>query len=574
MLVAAGWWIDRQGASAQTSVTRFALHNVGISIDAFQGLALSPDGRRLVYRAIGEDGRERLYVRSFDSLEVNPLPGSELGWLPFFSPDGERVGFFSQGGLKAVMLASGIARTIATVDRGGFSGATWLPDDSVIFANSSKQLGRVHASGGEVEYLEVLGLRESDFVVAPSALPGGDALLCGVSNGSTFDVAVFDLADRTLTVIAENGFTPTYSASGHVLYQQGQNGPLMAMPFDPKQRAATGAAFPVISDLGTRVSYQVRMFTIANDGTLAYIPNSTLLDKGALAWVDRQGSSSQIVEVDKMIDMPRISHDGRRVAFRAPAPNCDIWVHDLERGVTTRLTREGDNHGIAWSPDDKRLAFARLEVPFQWGVRSTAVDGAGNVDVLSPPTIPRGFVSSFSSDGDFILVGAGLDTGGDVYLVTTKDQSVKPLLNSRFMERAAVFSPDGRYLAYVGDESGREEVYVQPFPALDAREQISTDGGAEPVWSRDGKELFFKSDRKMMVVDVVATSTFSAGRPRQLLETELSARGSSGLASYDVSPDGQRFVMVRERTGVEGAQLNVVLGWFKELGNMAPKGTR
>mgnify|MGYP001579364499 FL=1 len=571
IVTVAAWLLSRPQSIAPRPVIRFALTGIGMPIDAFQGIALSPDGKRLVYRALGDDGREQLHLRSFDSLDVKHLRGSELGWMPFFSPDGERVGFYAAGSLKVIALASGMVRQVAMIDRGGYSGAVWLPDDTIIFAGSSNQFGRVNATGGKVESLEVKGMREGEFVISPSALPGGDALLCGVGNGSIFSIAVYDIKERSLTPIAENGFTPAYAPSGHVVYQQGQSGPLMALPFDLKRRMATGEPFPVISDPGTRVSYQVRMFTIGADGTLAYIPQSALLDNGALTWVDRMGEATPIVEIPRVIDTPRLSHDGRQIAFRSPAPECNIWVHDLESGVTTRVTREGDNHGVAWSRDDANLFFARLQVPEQWAVMSTAANGAGNVEAISAAVIPRGFVSSISADGEHILVDGGNDSGADdVYLVDTKERSVKPLLNSRYVERAAVFSPDARYIAYVSEASGRAEVYVQSYPEAKERRQISTEGGSDPAWSRDGKELFFRSDRKIMVVDVIAEPNFSAGRPRTLFETRYPSRGSSGLTNYDVAPDGKHFVMVRERSTLGGATINIVVNWLQVLEAMAP----
>lgn len=574
LVAAALWFLSSSDAPRPEVVTRFSINGTKIPVDAFQGMALSPDGRRLVYRAIDDDGRERLNIRSFDSLEAKSLAGSESGWAPFFSPDGERVGFYTQGVLKFVTLSNGMTKTIALVDLGGYSGATWLPDDTIIFANSSRRFGRVRVSGGEVETLEVKDLRDGHIVVSPFALPDGKSLLCGISDGSAFNIGLFDIASRSLTMIAENGFTPIYGKSGHILYQQDPGG-LMALEFDTQRRKVLGDPFLVAQDIGRRVSYQVRMFSIASNGTLAYVRTSAKLESGALVWVDRQGQSSPIVEVERVVDTPRISPDGRRIAFRAPGPMCDIWVHDIERGVTTRLTREGDNHGIAWFGDSRRVAFCRLGAPSLWNVMSASLDGAGDVEELLPPGIPRGFVSSVTQDGQLILVGGTTsDTGEDVFLVNTKDKLSKPLLHSRFWEHAAVFSPDGKYVAYACNESGKEEVYVQSFPALDSREQISTDGGSQPIWSRDGKELFFKLDKKMMVVDVTLQPTFSAGRPRILWESDFSPRSNSGLGVYDVTPDGQRFVMVRDRSSTGGADVNVVLNWFEELRAMTPKGKK
>lgn len=553
-------------------VTRFAITETRMPNDAFLGVALSPDGRQLVYRAVADDGFEDLKIRSLDSLEANPLSdAADGGWSPFFSPDGGRVGFFTRGILKFVTLASGITRNIALIDQGGYSGAAWLPDDTIIFAGSSSKFGRVRADGGAVESLEVNGLREGEYVISPWALPDGQAILCGVGGGVEFDIAVYDLASRTLRKLVENGFSPMFSTSGHILYQLGKDGPLMAAPFDVKRREVTGPALPVLSDLGARAGYQVRPFAVAADGTLAYVPKSSAVELGTLMWVDRQGETELITDFQRGVDIPRLSHDGRRIAFRIPAPNCEIWVHDLQRGVTTRLTHEGDNHGVAWSSNDESILFANLTAPQTWSVMTAPADGSGKASAISATGILRGFVSSVSPDGNFVLVNSTNPNGEDVYLVSIAEAQVGPLLNSRYRERAAVFSPDGNHIAYVSDESGREEVYVQPFPLLNHREQISTNGGADPVWSRDGKELFFRSGFKMMVVAVALEPQFSAGRQQFLFETDFTARGNSGLASYDVSLDGQRFVMVRQRAGQGGARVNIVLNWFDELEAQARK---
>jgi eukaryotic-like serine/threonine-protein kinase len=568
-------WLRGSAAPVRSPTPRrFELHDTGMPVDTFQGLALSPDGRKLAYRAIREDGTECLHVRSFDTLAPTALVGTESGWLPFFSPDGERVGCFAQGSLKVVTIAGGIVRALAKIER-GFTGATWLPDDRIFFAGtSSPAFGLVHASGGAIEYVDVPGLGPGQFVLAPWALPGGEALLCCVSNGASFDVAVFDLADRSLRVLAENGFTPTYAATGHVVFQQGEAGALVALPFDAERRVATGTAFPVSTDLGARVSYQVRMFALADDGTLVYVPKSSLLDSGALLWADRQGKLEPIFEMQKIIDLPRLSHDGKRIAFRAPAPLCEIWVHELERGVTTRVTHGGDNHGLAWSPDDERLAFAQFEGG-SWRVVSTAIDAVGEPEPLTPTLLSRGFVCSYSPDGKLVLLQSTSEaTGVDVELLDLADESVKPLLHSRFDERAPVFSPDGRFFAYVSNEEGRDEVYVQSFPALDVREKISTGGGTDPTWSPAGDELFFLSERHIQAVPVSTRPRFSAGRPKALFEPDASGSITSGMARFDVSADGQRFVVVRQLAAAGGSTLVVALDWFQELRAQAPAAGR
>jgi hypothetical protein len=559
----------RSSGERPPQVRRFALHGANISIDSLQGLALSGDGRRLVYRAMNAQVQEQLYLRPIGALAAEPLPGTEQGYLPFFSPDGEEVGFASQGVLKVLALDTGVIRNLATLE-GGFSGGAWLDDGRIVWtASAGHRIRSISALGGEPVYIELEGEAKRDLVVSPSPLPGGSAVLLSLRSGPQFDIAVYDLSTRALTVIGQ-GMTPTYVATGHVLYQEAE-GPVMGLPFDVERRSPTGSPFPALPDVGPRVSTHTRMFAVARDGTLVYIPKSAFLERGAIVSVDRAGNAETLLELGRLLDNPRFSRDGRRIAFRTMGPNCDLWVHDLDRGVTSRITRSGDNHGNVWLPGDGRIAFLRL---FQPGTTLFAADAGGSGDAvgLLEPDITRGFASSCSPDGRYLLLGTQTDVGADVLLADTTNGTTRPFLHSPAAERAAVFSPDGRHVAYVSDEEGREEVFVQPFPALDARAKISVGGGRDPVWSRDGKELFFLSGRRMMVADVESSAGFSASRPRELFEAAHLQDWNSTLASYDVSPDGQHFAMVRQRSGTEGVELHVVLGWFEELRARDPRG--
>jgi serine/threonine-protein kinase len=572
-LAAGTMWLALRPASDPRPVRRFELSGMGMPIDAFQGLALSPDGSMLIVRARDEDGNEMLQVRSFDTFELEPLANSESGWLPFFSPDGQKIGFFAMGQVRTVSLHGGLARTITDTNE-GFSGGVWLPDDTIVFAGlESNVLFRVSADGGEVETIEVDGVGDDFILTSPALLPGGKAMLCGVRRGSRFDVAAFGLAERKLHVVAENGFTPVWAASGHVLFQQGVNGPLVALPFDPDRLVATGPPLPVLSDLGARVSFQVRMFSVADDGTLAFIPRVQRPDRASLVWLDASGQESSIAEIDRVADTPRVSHDGTRIAFRAPAPDCDIWVHDLRRGTTTRVTREGDNHGVAWWPDDRRIAFARVEPGADWGVLSASSDGAGNVERHSESVIQRGWLSSISPDAKHMLAaGRAMGTNSNVELVSLEDGKVRTLLDSRFDEEGATFSPNGRFIAYSSNDSGRNEIYVQPFPALDTRTQVSNEGGSEPVWSRDGTKIYFRRGRTLFAAEVQTSPVFSAVRPVKVLEADF-ATAAVGMPGYDVSPDGKRFAVFRSTVGQGQVEVKVILNWFEELKALGAAGS-
>lgn len=341
---------------------------------------------------------------------------------------------------------------------------------------------------------------------------------------------------------------------------------MLALPFDPRRLAATGSPSPVLSGIGQRISSQTRMFALTAEGTMAYIPRATTLQHGALLWVDRKGAATPVLEIPRPVDIPRLSPDGTRVAFRTPAPNCDVWVHDLSRGATTRLTLEGDNHGVVWMPDGKRIAFARAHGSVS-DLLAGAADGSGHLERLGKTEMSATFPSSCSPDGRLLLAsGSDRETGQDIDLFVVGSDSeaskMKPLIHAAFDESAASFSPDGRWIAYVSNESGRPEVYLQPFPAMDSRQQVSTVGGAEPVWSRSGRELFFRQGRKMLAVEVRSAPALSVGRPRLLFEGNYFE--NSNVANYDVSADGQRFLMVRGRES-GGTEAIVVLNWLGEF---------
>jgi hypothetical protein len=489
----------------------------------------------------------------------------------------------AQGQLKIVSLRNGAGRTLATL-AGGFSGGAWLEDGTIVWTESiGRRLGSIPALGGEPRFVELSGTKPGDEVSSPTALPGGRALLVSIRSEPAFEFAVCELATHAVTVLGD-GFTPVFApavappqtstpgSNGYVLYQ-GVDGPLMALPFDASRLTATGRPFPVVADLGPRVGTHIKMFALAGDGTLAYVPKAAFRERGAIVLVDRTGKTEPLVELGRIADNPRFSRDGRRIAFRAPAPDCEVWVHDLDRGVTTRITRDGDSHGNAWLPDDSRVASLRIIHPPEAAVIAVDTRGSGElVELLTVPSVERGFVSSCSPDGRFVLIGTANGGGFDVVLGEVTSKSSRPLFQSRgFMERAASFSPDGNHVAYASDEEGREEVFVQPFPTLDSRIKISVGGGRDPVWSRDGHELFFLSGRTMMVAAVVTSPAFSAARPQPLFEADFVQTWNSTMPSYDVSPDGQRFAMIRQRAGADAVEFHVVLDWLSELRALDPR---
>ena len=558
------WLAPREDGGPAPGVKRFGVGGFTMPVDTFMSVALSPGGEHLVVRGKGEDGWVRLFVRPLGSLSVQPLAGSEWGWLPFFSPDGEEVAFFASGEVKSVSVRGGAARVLCHAER--YTGGAWLHDGTIVFTAPGETLFyEVSASGGEARALRASASGGIDIAVAPAPVPGRRAVLCAVRRDGRFDIGVFSLDDGTLRIVAENGLQPVYAPTGHVVYQQGQDGPLMAVPFDRDRLRATGRAFPVIPDIGTRSSFQAQMYALSNDGTLAIFPPFITHDAGTIVWVDRSGRAHPIVEIDRTIDLPRLSNDERRVAFRTPGPNCDIWVHEFARGSTTRITRDGDNHGVWWSADDRHIYTVRRALVAGAAARLRS-DGSGEPQTLHADIANANFLAGVSRDGATALLAMSRpNTGWDVDVLDVASGRIEPLLGTRSDEIGAALSPDGTLLAYVSNETARPEVYLTPFPSRESRVLVSGAGGSEPVWSRDGTRLYFRRAEIMLAVDVQREPSLVVARPVEVFRGSF-ALGSGGLAGYDVSADGERFVMVRHgRTDVWPMNVEVVLNWFVEL---------
>jgi len=536
--------------------------------DAYQTLTLSPDGHALAFRGHSGDGVDRLFVRDWRALDLTTVAGTEGARLPFFSPDGEWLAFFAGGFLKKVRVASGGgAQNIvpARVPLGG----TWLDDGSIVFVGDANiGVQKVSSSGGTPETLLAADVKSGiNTPSAPFALPGSRFVALSLRRGNRFDIAVLSLRDHRVEVIAEDGYAPIW-ANGHVVFNQGTA--LLAVPVDLERGTKTGAAFPVLSGLGTPLTYMSRLYAAAPDGTLVYVPPAAPSEAGwGLVWSDRHGVETPISSLERRADSPRLSPDGSKIAFRTPAANCDVWVYDLARGTTTRVTQQGDNHGVAWSPDGSRIAVARVRAEGT-DILSLPSDGTGNGQRLAEFGAAAGASGviplSWSKPAGVMLVEDrfGHETGLDILAIPVTGGKPEPVINTPFEDSSAVLSPDGRLIAYVSDETGRNEVYVRPFKGAGVRVQVSNEGGSEPVWDRQGKELFFRNERSFLVVEIRTGTGVEASRPRVLF-TKSNEYPFTPLftANYDVSLDGQRLLMMRGRQWAEG-EVVIVLNWFNE----------
>ncbi len=543
-------------------------------------LGFSPDGSRLASRAL-VDGTWGLYVRPLDRLEAVRVPDSEQAASPFFSPDGRWLGFVdaATNTLKKVAVDGGVP--IALCDAPSLRGASWGGDGFILFApESSGGLWRVSADGGTPKELtRPLAERGEKSHRWPDILPGGRSALFTVGSPSGRQdedgIALLSLEIGEWRMLLQGGSFPRYVDTGHIIYAR--NGSLLAVPFDLDRLEVAGAAVPVLDDvwmdsLGTGAA----QFSVARSGALAYIGESAGVPQRSLVWVDREGHAEPVTEERRGFWVPRLSPLGGQVAVSVlESLNGDVWLYDLSRHTKTRLTFGKNDYDFVWTPDGRNVVFSSNREG-AYSLFRRPVDGSGGVERLTRSS-ERQFPTSVSPDGRFLAyVQQAADTVWDVWLLPLDgDPEPQLVVETRFLEVGGAFSADGAWLAYVSQESGREEIYVRPHPGPGRRWQTSTDGGREPLWSPAGSELFYREGDKVIAVPVRTTPTFHAGSPRVLFEGRY-FQNLVGPPAYDVTRDGQRFLMVQEppeEAAPEDRQIVYVPDFFAELkGKMGTAG--
>jgi serine/threonine-protein kinase len=533
-------------------------------------VALSPDGTHLAYVAI-QGSTQQLYLRAMDSSTPRPIPGTEGAVNPFFSPDGQWLGFFARGKLKKVSVSGGSTQTLG--DALFPRGASWGGQGMIVFAPASASiLQQVSEAGGVPQTLTHLDKAEVSHRW-PEFLPGGKALLFNTAatnfNWTNAQLAVESIGTGERRNLLTAATQPRYASSGHLIFAQG--GSLMAVPFDPQRIEVTGVAVPVVEAVLQSTTSGGAQYSISTTGALVYVPGGAQTDQRRLVWVNRKGTEQPVAAPARAYLFPRLSPEGSRVTAAITGQDTQIWLYDLARETLTRVTFEGNvNLNAVWTPDGKRIAFnSSKEGPLSlfW----QRADGSGGLERLTTSQYPH-VPMSWSPDGQLLaFVEVNPTTGYDIWVLRLSDRKAQPFLRTPFNESTPRFSPDGRWLAYVSDESGRYEVYVQPYPGPGGKWQISTEGGTEPTWNPNGRELFFRNGDKMMAVSTAAQSGFTASKPRVLFEGEY-VPSPATATNYSVSPDGQRFLMLKpaEASELAPTQINVVLNWFEELKRRVP----
>jgi serine/threonine protein kinase/Tol biopolymer transport system component len=565
---------DRDGGNLaapiiRTSIVLPAGQKLAVG-DAAYPLVLSRDGARLAY--VGEhDGRTDLYVRELAASEAKALPGTSGAAHPFFSPDGQWVGFFAGGALQKVAISGGAPLRICNV-QGASVGGSWGPDGTIVWAIRGAGLFTIAAAGGTPQ-----ALADSSPALWPDVLPDGKTVLFthGGSAIAAMPIAggakriVARMADAQLEgppVLGTGGglgglAQARYVSTGHVIYGQSP-GLVRAIAFNPESLTATGSPVSLADSVERARNGGAVYFTVSQTGLVMY---TTTGDHHQVVWVDRTGSVKPISSDRAAFRLPRISPDGRYVAVAIndeETRRSDIWIYDAERGTKNRVTTDKHNLRPVWTSDGTRLTFSA-----SGSIEERRPDGT-DPQILIPvgwlrPQLAAGtnaYPTSWSPDGRSLLFQAD---ELDVWVLPRGASEPRPFLVRPSNDHDAEFSPDGQWVAYVSDESGRLEVYASRYPDLSDKITISTDGGNHPQWSHDGRELFYLRGDAMMAVSINTEHGLRAGKPTRLFEGQYGGAGRE--TSFSVAPDGKHFAMIKSDEASVLRQLTVVQNWISEL---------
>jgi hypothetical protein len=565
VIVSNGW----RHPTPSGSVRRFSIPIGPAKRLLATSLAISPDGTELAYTIDG-----RLFRRSMDELATVRLASALQTADSCFFVNSEWVGCGNQGKLLKVILATGAS--VALCDAPSLFGAIGLADDSVVFVpGAARGLWQVPSRGGERKLMLLPDFAKGERSFRwPAALPGNRGFLFAMltTENSSFDdarIMAYSPGGGDKSIVASGGTFPRFAPTGHVLFARSGN--LLATPFDLKSLSPKGPAKVVLEGVLMDPLDGGACFDISGDGTLVYIPGGVISRNADVVWVDRNGSREPIlssIPVDREI---RVSPDGTRLAFNKGR---DIWVYDLSLKSQVRITSDAaiDTNPV-WSPDGRRIAFASSRAG-DMDIYERSADGTGPEAILykSPLGVRP---MSWSPDGKILVFeDMGPTTGTDIKLLSFLGEgktSVREFAATPFNERQAVYSPDGRWIAYVSDESGDFEVYIQPSDGTALRRKISTNGGAEPLWNPKGGELIFFKGQTAYAVSVGTSLELAASAPRALFETSAMITNSR-FRNVDISRDGSRIVMIVPLDDPKEVEIRVVLNWFDELKRLVPNG--
>ena len=552
-MVAGALGVWSTGTRTRAEVVRFAIElPPGTSLGS-RIVAISADGRRVAYAAVA-DGKSALHFRAMDEIESREIPGTEWALAPFFSPDGDWVGFVAGGSLQKVSWDGGLPSTLCQIPS-FFGGAFWSEDDHIVYSDTASGLFRVSASRGEPEFLGSADRKSLTGGYSPNLLPGGEAVLISQGTDDGWQFGTYHLDTGEWRVLGE-GSNPLYVTTGHIVYSHENS--LRAIGFNPATLEPRGNAVSILDGVGS--------MAISNDGTLVFVSPLARVTKLVSVREHEQGART-LTEDRYRYYRPRFSPDGRTVAVTAL--RLGIFTYDVERSTRIRVMGP-EAYSSEWTPDGNRIAFYS-SASGSGDVFWKSADGTGEAEPLLTREHPQ-WPSSFSPGGDWLAFSElHPETGRDIWMLPLQgDRSPTPFLVTSAKERMARFSPDGRFVAFVSDDSGRDEVYVLPFPGPGPKVSISPRGGTAPMWSRDGRRLFYQLAPQMLAVDIRYGPTLSVSAPTVLFEGTYRNPSDRDFAQYDVGPGDVGFVMVQADDTPEQRRIHVMLNWLEELKRLAP----
>ena len=573
--LALGYFVYSKPAPEQARAVRFSLFppdkwslagTGAVTTGATAPVIISPDGQQVAFVAVSAEGKTLLWVRSLDTLTAQALAGTEGASAPFWSPDSRSLAFFAGGKLKKIDVSGGPPITLcdAPDNRGG----TWNRDGVIVFAPiNTSALQKVSASGGVPTPATVLGQGEIGHI-RPSFLPDGRHFLYSTiaprpGLGGPIYVGSLDSAERKVLFNA-NSANAIYT-QGYLLFLR--EATLIAQPFDARRLVLTGDAFPIAERIRTSVSTQpYGYFSASENGALVYQTGAETANS-QLLWFDRTGKQIGALGDPAAYRAVELSPDGKRASVSIldeAGKGQDIWLYDVARGLRTRFTFGPANFFAVWSPDGSRIVFSsRRKGSFDLYQKDSS--GAGSEEMLLEDNLDK-YPDSWSPDGKFVLYESlGSSRSSDLFVLPiTGDRKPFPLLQTQFGGTEGRISPDGRWVAYRSNESGRNEIYVAPFPGPGGKWQISTAGGSFPRWRHDGSEIFYLTpDNRLMAASVNGKGTgFEVGAVKPLFATRIVFGGDY---QYDVSADGQRFLIDTSPEQATLAPITVVLNWTAGL---------
>ncbi len=539
-------------------------------------VAISPQSRSIVYVSVYQD-RTQLYLRKMDQTEAIPIPGTDDASGPFFSPDGEWIGFLSAGKLKKISLSGGTPQTLCDATLG--RGACWGPDNNIIYTSApGTGLWRISANGGNPEVVTRLDIENGELTHRwPEILPGGKAMLFTIrtSRNSSFDdtsIALFSFKTGQQSILIEGGTQASYAPTGHLIFARA--GALHAAPFDYERLQITGPSIPVLENVIMDPATGAAQYGFSENGSLIYIQGDPWIAERSLLRADHQGKVESLSETAYPFQNPQFSPDGKKIVVMIEAANDDVWIYDIVRDNFIRLTYQaGSNVAPIWTPDSQKVTYSSNRAG-PYNLFWKPADGSGAEQQLTASEFIE-FPCSWSPDGEVLIYSQNHPkTGLDLWSLPIGEES-KPtkFIVTSYNEFAPKFSPEGKWIAYVSDESGQNEVYVQQFPGPGGKLQISKNGGSFPAWAPNGEKLFYVNDNTMMAVEISTKPKFEASPPQQLFKSEYLSIGSNpSIPNYDLSPNGDYFVMIRTEQGKAPTRLHVILNWFEELKRLVPSG--